>query len=54
MNRLTICCAISSVVAASFGLGGARADELIVNSYGGPYEAIIQERIIAPLKSSSG
>jgi putative spermidine/putrescine transport system substrate-binding protein len=54
MKRLIICCAMSSVLAASFGPGGARADELIVNSYGGPYEAIIQERIIAPFEKQFG
>jgi putative spermidine/putrescine transport system substrate-binding protein len=45
MKRL-ILCALSAVV----GIGGApaQAQELIVNSYGGPYEGIIQERIIAP------
>ena len=34
--------------------GAVRASELIVNSYGGPYEAIIQERIIAPFEKQFG
>ena len=49
-----ILCALSSVAIAGFGLGVAQAEELIVNSYGGPYEAIIQERIIAPFEKQFG
>lgn len=33
---------------------GASAEELIVNSYGGPYEDIIRERIIAPFEHKFG
>lgn len=32
----------------------ATADTLVVNSYGGPYEAIIQERIIQPFEKKTG
>jgi putative spermidine/putrescine transport system substrate-binding protein len=51
--RRFIKCALSSV-AAGLAVGVAQADELIVNSYGGPYEAIIQERIIAPFEKEFG
>ncbi len=34
--------------------GKLSAAELIVNSYGGPYEAIIQERIIKPFEARTG
>lgn len=34
--------------------GSLSAAELIVNSYGGPYEAIIQERIIKPFEAKTG
>ena len=34
--------------------GLALADTLVVNSYGGPYEAIIEERIIKPFEEKTG
>ncbi len=34
--------------------GAAGAGELVVNSYGGPYEAIILERIIRPFEEKTG
>src|SRR4051794_4714320 len=34
--------------------GLASAETLIVNSYGGPYEAIIEERIIKPFEEKTG
>lgn len=47
---------IAIVALSSILLGGisARAEELIVNSYGGPYETIIHERIIAPFEKQFG
>ena len=41
--------ALSCAVPAS-----AFAETLIVNSYGGPYEAIIEERIIKPFEEKYG
>lgn len=47
-------------IAALFGTiallfaAGAQAQELVVNSYGGPYEAIIKERIIDPFEKKFG
>ena len=52
MRRLIIC--VLSLAVVGPGAGVARANELIVNSYGGPYEAIIQERIIAPFEKQFG
>ncbi len=34
--------------------GSACAEALVVNSYGGPYEAIIEERIIKPFEEKTG
>jgi putative spermidine/putrescine transport system substrate-binding protein len=34
--------------------GLAFAETLVVNSYGGPYEAIIEERIIKPFEEKTG
>lgn len=34
--------------------GSALAETLVINSYGGPYEAIIEERIIKPFEEKSG
>ncbi|WP_159592424.1 ABC transporter substrate-binding protein [Chelativorans xinjiangense] len=45
-----------SAAALGVGINGttAVAQELIVNSYGGPYEEIIYERIIKPFQEQSG
>jgi putative spermidine/putrescine transport system substrate-binding protein len=52
MRRFIICAL--SLAAVGSSAGAVRASELIVNSYGGPYEAIIQERIIAPFEKQFG
>lgn len=52
MKRWTVC--VLAAVAAGSAIGVAQAEELIVNSYGGPYEGIIQERIIAPFEKETG
>ncbi|AYM09119.1 hypothetical protein At1D1460_48780 (plasmid) [Agrobacterium tumefaciens] len=41
-------------LAASSMAGVATAEQLIVNSYGGPYEDIIRQRIIEPFEKESG
>lgn len=43
--------AAAAAIAAATGTAGA--EELIVNSYGGPYEAIIRERIIEPFEKTT-
>lgn len=48
----TLACLASTFL---FGAAGnLSAAELIVNSYGGPYEPIIQERIIKPFEAKTG
>ena len=46
------------IPALAFGLvslsGMAEAEQLVVNSYGGPYEGIIMERIIRPFEEKTG
>ena len=50
--RYTALCvsALASMVMAANG----HAETLIINSYGGPYETIIQERIIEPFEAKFG
>lgn len=43
-----------STVAVGIAFGTASAQELIVNSYGGPYQKIIEERIIEPFEKEFG
>lgn len=43
-----------AAVALFTTIGAGRAEQLIVNSYGGPYEAIITERIIKPFEDRTG
>lgn len=45
---------LGAATLAAWGAASAQAQELIVNSYGGPYEGIIQERIIAPFVKETG
>jgi putative spermidine/putrescine transport system substrate-binding protein len=51
MQRLILC---AVTAAAALATASVQAQELIVNSYGGPYENIIQDRIIAPFAKESG
>ncbi|WP_436084327.1 ABC transporter substrate-binding protein [Pararhizobium sp. LjRoot235] len=48
------CLPLCLVLALGGAPGPAFAETLIVNSYGGPYEAIIEERIIKPFEEKSG
>lgn len=43
-----------SMAAVGAAVGAAQADELIVNSYGGPYKKIIHDRIIKPFTAKYG
>lgn len=52
MKRFVMC-ALSSVAAVIVG-GAAQGEELIVNSYGGPYEQIFHDRIVAPFEKETG
>lgn len=49
----SLCLAISGI-GIGIGTGTARAETLIINSYGGPYEDIIRERIIEPFEKRFG
>jgi putative spermidine/putrescine transport system substrate-binding protein len=44
----------ASVVLAAGAASVAHAEQLVVNSYGGPYEQIIMERIIEPFQKMTG
>lgn len=44
----------STICIIMVGAPGAVAQDLIVNSYGGPYEAIVRERIIEPFERQFG
>jgi putative spermidine/putrescine transport system substrate-binding protein len=44
----------TSILALCAATGTAKAEELVVNSYGGPYEQIIRERIIEPFEQKTG
>ena len=48
-------CLVALLPLAFYGLADqARSETLILNSYGGPYEAIIRERIIEPFEERTG
>lgn len=48
------CFALMLLIASTAQPGTASAETLVLNSYGGPYEAIIQERIIKPFEERFG
>jgi putative spermidine/putrescine transport system substrate-binding protein len=52
MRRLIV--SLLTVMGMAVAADGVSADQLILNSYGGPYEEIIRQRIIEPFEEETG